>query len=544
MAKWVPLNTLAEIWEAIADQQPRALALVHGDETQDWAAFDNRAARFAAALAAAGVRPRATVALDLFNCSEYLECFYGCLKSRAASANVNYRYTAGELRALLAAAQAEVLVYHASLADRVASALTGGATGLRLLVQIDDVGGAEVPPGAVGYEQLLAAHEPAPRIARSDDDYFIGFTGGTTGLPKGVLYTIGPNTTMALRNRTVVLGEHIAPDAPVLETVAELARAGALPRSVPASPLMHSTGLTFASLPCLAAGGAVVTLQNRSFDPHELLETVQAWRVAAIGIVGDAFARPMVHALAERFAAGNPYDTSSLRTIASAGVAWSADVKQALLQHIPQVALSDSCGSTEGAFYGNRVVRAGDEPATAVFRAQPGVQVVDADRRALPIGEVGLLASPVPTSGYFNDPQATARVFYDSDGVRYAIPGDFGRLNGDGSITLIGRGTSTINTGGEKVHPEEVEQVLQQLPEVEDCLVFGTPHERFGQQVTAIVQPVTGHDPSADTLRAAAREQLAAYKVPRRIVFGAVPRLPNGKPDFETARAVAAGDAG
>ena len=300
---------------------------------------------------------------------------------------------------------------------------------------------------------------PAPRVRRSEQDVFLSYTGGTTGLPKGVRYTIGRGVTNSLRLRELFLGART--ESGIVDYAAERARNGNRLVAIPASPLMHSTGFTFASLPTLTSGGQVTTLEGRSFDAGELLATIGAVRAEVVAIVGDAFALPLVRALDAAAQAG--YDTSSLRTICSAGTAWSARIKQRLLEHLPQAALLDFCGSTEGVTYGFRRVRRGDPVFTANFEAARGLRVIGPDRRELPRGEVGLLAGPTPASGYHKDPQRSAATFFTIDGEQLAAPGDLGRIEADGSVTLIGRGTSVINTGGEKVHPAEVEEVIIEL---------------------------------------------------------------------------------
>ena len=235
------------------------------------------------------------------------------------------------------------------------------------------------------------------------------------------------------------------------------------------------------------------------------------------------------------------YETSSLRTICSAGTAWSARIKQRLLEHLPQVALLDFCGSTEGVTYGFRRVRRGEEALTANFETARGLRVIGPDRRELPRGEVGLLAGPTPASGYHKDPQQSATTFFTIDGEQVAAPGDLGRIEADGSVTLIGRGATVINTGGEKVYPAEVEEVIHELAGVEECLVVGVPDERFGQLVAAIVVTAADRQLDASDVIAAARRSLAGYKLPRLVVFVAeVPRAPNGKIDYAAVRAVLA----
>jgi fatty-acyl-CoA synthase len=285
----------------------------------------------------------------------------------------------------------------------------------------------------------------------------------------------------------------------------------------------------------------VTTLESRSFDARELLATIGAVRAQVVAIVGDAFALPLLRAL-DADAPACRYETSSLRAICSAGTAWSARIKQRLLEHVPQAALLDFCGSTEGVTYGFRRVRRGDPAFTANFEAARGLMVIGPDWRELPRGEVGLLAGPIPASGYHKDPQRSAATFFTIDGEQVAVPGDLGRIEADGSVTLIGRGVSVINTGGEKVYPAEVEEVIKDLAGVEECLVAGVPDERFGQLVAVmVVAGADRHLDAADVI-AGARRSLAGYKVPRLVVFvDDVPRAPNGKIDYAVAKAVLAG---
>ena len=329
------------------------------------------------------------------------------------------------------------------------------------------------------------------------------------------------------------------------------------PVALPASPLMHSTGLIMASLPVLTAGGTVVTLTARRFDPDELFATVAAARPRTVSIVGDAFARPMMHALDGRAAAGHRYDTSSLVTISSAGVAWSAEVKRAILEHIPQVTLVDACGSSEGALIGSMVSRRGMTLSTDRFLPAAGLRILRADGTEIGAsfgagigagqgeigigagqGEIGMFCVPTVARGYRNDPERTEAAFRTLGGRRYVSTGDWGRWNADGTVTLIGRGTSMINTGGEKVFPEEVEKVIRALPSVDDCVVIGLPDERLGQRVAAVIQPSDAALDRLDpgTVITAVRERLAGHKVPRTVLIAPVPRAPNGKVLFGAVR--------
>jgi len=529
----------ATTWEAIADAYPDDPAIIDGTRVRTWREFDDRAGRLAAAMAEAGAGAGDTVAIDLYNCGEYLETFYAALKIRAVPANVNYRYLDDEMLRLLEQAEARVLVHHATFASRVAPAI-GALPGLRLVIEVDNLGGTRPPDaGTLGYEELIAGTGPAPRIERPGSDVFLSFTGGTTGLPKGVEYVVenSVNNTHMLGRLNLGITE-LDWSAPSIERARQLRATYPPPLAIPASPMMHSTGLIMASLPVLTLGGTVISLTSPHFDADELFTAVARHRPSTVSIVGDAFARPMLRALDRQAATGAPYDTSSLITITSAGVAWSGQVKERILEHIPQVTLVDSCGSSEGATIGSQVTRHGQSASTDRFAPAPGLRLVRSDGSRIPAGsrEVGLFLLPTGCRGYRNDPERTARAFQTIDGQRYVMPGDWGRWNDDGTVTLIGRRTSTINTGGEKVFPEEVQQVVLLNADIEDCLVLGVPDERFGQRVVAIVQPVAGRTVDPGEVTRFVHDRLAGYKAPRTVLVAAVPRGPNGKALFNEAR--------
>jgi 3-oxocholest-4-en-26-oate---CoA ligase len=534
-----PSQHYATAWEAIADRVPERPALRHGERQLSWAAFEQRSARLAGALSAWGYGRGDGVAAYLYNCPEYLEIFFAALKIRAVPCNVNYRYTSDELLALLDNAKAKVLFFDAALRDRV-TAIADRAPGL-LLVEVD---GQQAPPipRAHAYEEVLAASEPAVRIHRDEDDVFLSYTGGTTGLPKGVLMRIGQSAGNSLFFRDMFFGERegLSP----LDYAVGVGEDGSAPSAIPASPLMHSTGFVFASLPTLCAGGLVTTLRSTSFDPHELLAAVATTQPQVVAIVGDAFALPIVRALDEGRPDNRPYELASVRVVCSAGVAWSAHIKARLLAHWPDVTLLDACGATEGLSYGFSQVRRGDALSTATFQAARGLKVLSPQGEELAPGEVGLLAGPTTASGYHRDPDKTAAAFRVIDGEQYAIPGDLGRIEADGTVTLIGRGMATINTGGEKVYPTEVEEAIRSHRGVDDCLVIGVPDARFGQSVAALVVRASAHRVDAGDVATAVRASLAGYKVPRRIRFvDQIPRLPNGKIDYASAAAIAGADA-
>jgi fatty-acyl-CoA synthase len=528
---------LATLYESIADAIPDRPALIHGDLVRSWAWFEDRAARVAAALVAAGLTTQSKVGLYLYNGPEYLEAQLGVLKARGVPVNINYRYRDQELVYLLENSDAEALVYHSSLAERVAR-VAGELGAVKLLVQVAD-DATPLVPGAVAYEDLVAGHRPMPRIARDPRDIFLLYTGGTTGMPKGVMFVLGSWTASFAMGALTQLGRD--PLTPLDDIPALVAGLSDDERIVtaPCAPLMHGTGLTLGALVAQTVGATVVTLTSRSFDPHELLRAVHTHRITNLAIVGDVFSKPIVRAIDEQAATGRPYDVSSLRRIYSSGAMWSAEVKQALIERMPDVTLHDIMNSSEGAM-ATQVTSRGTAATTALFVPNPTTKVFSEDGREVAPGsdEVGMLAASgnVPI-GYYKDAEKTARTFREIDGVMYSFPGDMAKVAADGTLILLGRGNQVINTGGEKVFPEEVEEAVKRVPGVVDCLVVGVDDERFGQAVTAVVAAERGSDVTGNDIVAAVKEELAGYKAPRHVVFVAeVPRAPNGKADHKTAR--------
>jgi len=532
---------LANVWERIADAIPDETALVHGQRRVTWREFDQRASRLAAAFSAAGLGPGSKIAIDLYNCTEWLEAFFAAIKIRAVPANVNYRYLDQELRHLLSDSHAEAIVFHAGLSERVVR-LRSELPQVRYYVQVDDGTRTPVPAGVEDFEALIAKHAPAPRIERRLDDTFLSYTGGTTGLPKGVMVKLGRAfSSLAFLGPMLGLGPKETADP--VGTAASLAKKNQRLVALPASPLMHSTGFQMTALPMLSFGGCLVTLTSRSFDPVELLDTVEREKVTLVAIVGDALARPVLNALRDAKARGRNYDLSSLKLITSAGVAWSGEIKNGLFEFLPQTAFLDACGASEGCTYGFRVYRKGDPISGTNFMPAPGLLLLDESgkpHQPAP-GVSGILAATSTATGYYNDVAKTARTYRDIEGQWYVVPGDHGRIEADGSLTLLGRGSTTINTGGEKVHPEEVEDVVKGLAGVDDCIVFGMPDERWGQRVTALVQKHAGSGVSQESIMTHARANLAGYKVPKEVLFvEKVPRAPNGKADYPRAKEIAA----
>ena len=528
---------LATLWEHVADAVPDATAVVQGDVRRTYRELDDRAARLTGALAAAGLGPGSKVAQYLYNSPEYVESFAAALKLRGVPVNVNYRYLDDELLYLLENSEAEALVFHASLGDRVAR-VAERAGRVQLLLEVDDLGaGAVTVPGAQAYEVALAEASPAPRIERDPSDILLLYTGGTTGMPKGVMTKNGNAVDGAITTIASVTGVPAASDvADVPDLVRTfLAEQGQFV-TMPACPLMHGTGMA-ALAPTLGGGGKLVLLEGRGLDVDELWATVEREGVNSLVIVGDAFARPMLRGLRE----GPARELGCVKFIFSAGAMFSAEVREGLLEHLPTAVIIDNIAASEGGM-GVAISTAGNIVPTGSFLPNPGVKVFTEDGVEVEPGsdEIGMVAVPgsIP-EGYYHDEEKTARTFREFGGVRYSIPGDWGTIGADGILTLLGRGSQCINTGGEKVFPEEVEEVLKVHPAVEDALVFGLPDERFGQRIAAVVSLAPGADPVDDpkAIVDAVRERISSYKLPRDlVVVDVVPRAANGKADYPRAR--------
>jgi acyl-CoA synthetase (AMP-forming)/AMP-acid ligase II len=515
----VQLN-LADVFECVADAVPTREALVCGHRRLTFAALEERANRLAHHLAAAGVGPGDHVACYLYNGTEYLETMLAAYKLRAVPFNVNWRYVPDELRYLLTDADTAAVVvdpaFTATLAE-VAHDLPELRTTL-----------------AVGpeYEEALAVASPVRDFpVRSPDDIYLLYTGGTTGMPKGVMW----------RHEDLIAGGLGAlGGASGAAEVAERARAGGDHRRLPACPLMHGTA-QWVSLASLFGGGTVVLSSDRRLDAARLVRIVAGERVTVLVIVGDAVGRPLADALA---GLAGELDLSACRVIFSSGAFLSPPVKRALLVHLPWARIHDAYGSSETGV-GSRTVTGGEDgapPPQGRFQVDGTITVLDDDLRPVGPGSgtVGRVArSGAVALGYYNDPEATARTFPVIDGVRYSVTGDHATVEADGTIRLLGRGSACINTGGEKVYPDEVEEAIKSHPRVADAMVVGVPDERWGERVVALVQP-KGNDLPGD-LDEHVRRLVAGYKAPRAVFpVDAVERSPSGKPDYAWGRATAA----
>jgi fatty-acyl-CoA synthase len=529
----------ADVFEAIADTIPDSEALVCGDTRRTWREFDERAAKLSQALLDAGLQPNGKVGFYLYNGNEYTEAYFAAIKSRGVAVNINYRYVEKELTYLLEYSDTEVLIYHSSLSERVAK-VTAGMDQIKLLIEVDD--GGNHYDKAQRYEDIIASHSPAKRIERAHDDLFMNFTGGTTGMPKGVVYHIGEMTDFYLDNLPAFFGFDAKLDnkAAIAQFVSMLAKGNPTPASLPSCPLMHTAGLMNGMLNQLLCGAKIVTLQSHTFDAKEMLEVLEREKITFTVIVGDAFCLPLLHALDEAKAAGKTYDLSSLKVVISSGVAWSPESKRRLLEYV-DAQLMDALGATEGSM-GMSITNRNTPPGeSGKFGKATTTKVFTEDGREVEpgSGEIGYIAAGgafVPVE-YYKDPEKSAKTFRVIDGKRYAFIGDMGTIEADGTLTVAGRGSGCINTAGEKVFPEEVESTLKENHEIEDCIVVGIPHERFGQCVAAVVATTENSTLDNDAILAFCKESLAGYKCPRVIsIQNIIKRGPNGKPDLPWAK--------
>ncbi|MDY6828059.1 MAG: acyl-CoA synthetase [Pseudomonadota bacterium] len=531
----------ANLWEQIADAVPERTALAHGDCYRSWKEYDDRAARIAQFLSDQGLGKDAKAALYSYNSNEYLEAQYAIFKIRGCPINVNYRYMEDELIYLLDNSDSQAVFYQGIFAERI-EAIRDKLPDLKVLVQIDDGSGAPLLEGAHDFESIVAGNTPMQRIERAYDDLYMLYTGGTTGMPKGVMYNNGEmcgGLAMGFEQFGFGKPEKISD---IVDAVKTMDAENRNPVSLVACPLMHGTGVWLGAFMPHHMGGKVVTVPNRKFDAHLLWEAVQREGVNMIVIVGDAFARPMLDALNEAKAAGKPYDISSVFMITSSGVMWTHEVKRGLLEHHDML-LVDNLGATEGGMARSITTRA-DVSETAKFVINENSKVFTDDGREVQpgSGEVGRVANggfcPI---GYYKDPKKSAETFKEIDGHRYSFPGDYATVEQDGTIKLLGRGSMCINTMGEKVYPEEVEEAIKKHPAVYDCLVAGVKDPKFGERVTAVVSLTNGARLSEDELNEYLRDKIAGYKRPKNVFFvDEVRRATNGKADYKWAKAKAA----
>ncbi len=523
-------DMLDAVGKALGPDDP---ALIHGDRVISWPEMTARSNNVARALHERGAEAGDKAGFYLRNQPEYMEGLAACFKGRFTHVNVNYRYLDDELVYIFDNSDSAIVFFDREFRENV-ERVRERLDKVKIWVEVGG-DGSDTPDYAVAYEALATEGNGSPlEIERSDDDQIFLYTGGTTGMPKGVMWSHRIWRESSLESMKKIYG--FAPES-MEQHLMLVNEMGKLSRQLPACPLMHGTGL-FTAMGAMVGGGAIVTLENtKKFDPVELWDTVDRRGVTAMAIVGDAFAKPMLRVLEE-----NPgkYDLSTVQTITSSGVMWSMDVKRGLIKHMPQAALMDSFGASEAVGFGMSVFTAEGEQQTAKFELGENCKVFTEDRREVKpgSGEPGFIArgGAVPL-GYYKDPEKTAKTYWEVDGVRYAVPGDWCTVEEDGTITLLGRGSNCINSAGEKIYPEEVEEALKNHESVLDALVVGLEDEKCGQAVTAVVQLNEGASTDEDTLRAFVKTQLAAYKAPKKILFKpSLGRAPNGKADYKSIK--------
>jgi fatty-acyl-CoA synthase len=535
---------LADAFETVAGVHPDRECVICGDKRLTFSELADRSRRLGAYLRSRGLGAQAErselaghesgqdhLGIYLYNGNEYLEAMIGAFMTRVAPFNVNYRYVADELLYLLDNSQCRALVYHAAFAPTLAE-VRDRLPRLEVLIQVADDSGNDLLPGAVDYETVLAATDPVIDVRPSPDDLYILYTGGTTGMPKGVLWRQHDIFLSAMGGRNILSQEKVES----YDDVAAQARAFSEPlRFFVIPPLMHGAAQWVAFIALNNGHAVVLPPDTRTFDPAEAWRTIERERCTTLTTVGDAIARPLV----EELEAGS-YDTSSLLSVGNGGAPLTPTIKARLIEQLPHVLLTDAVGSSETGAQMNHLSTA-EDTSSGRFNPGPGTVVVSEDLdKVLEPGHdgIGWLAQTgwVPL-GYFADPDKTARTFPVIDGVRYSVPGDRARLLANGEIELLGRDSVTINSGGEKIFAEEVERAIAGHPAVHDVVVVGRASERWGQEVVALVELSEGAEATPDDVVTHAAQHVARYKLPKDVLFlDAIQRSPSGKADYRWAK--------
>jgi acyl-CoA synthetase (AMP-forming)/AMP-acid ligase II len=530
---------LADLFEMVADKVPARDALVCGDARASFAELDQRANQLAHYLDSCGVGPGDHVGLYMYNCNEYLEGMMACFKLRAVPVNVNYRYVQEELLYIFDNADMVACVHHREFAPHIAE-IRDSAPDLKTFIAVEDGSGADLATiDSVEWDKAMAGQSSSRDFGeRADDDIFLLYTGGTTGMPKGVMWPHKSLFFAALGG-----GGWFHPDGPITDPEQIASRIGDFPIvGMALAPLMHGACWWYACIQLLA-GNTVVLNPDRSLDADRVWDVVEREKVNSLSIVGDAMAIPLLDSLKE-----NPqrWDLSSIFSVGSGGAVFSAAKQQEFKDFFPNVFIMNSFGSSES---GNMGFDSGEKKS-----AEKGLgNVVQSDfmdvisdvegepNGHVEPGETGIFSRSgyIPV-GYYNDPVKTAKTFVEVEGTTWLLTGDEARLEEDRSITIYGRGSNCINSGGEKIFPEEVEQALKSHPDVFDCLVVDTPDDRFGSKVTAVIATRSGEAIALAELQEEARKYIAGYKVPRELhLVPEIPRAPSGKPAYPRAREIA-----
>ena len=526
----------ANVWERVSDTVGDNLALINGDNELSWSQLDVKAAKIATILEEYGLKSDSKVGIYLHNSNEYLEAQYGVFKIEGVPINVNYRYKENELIYLLDNADAEAVFFQGCYSERI-KAIKDQLPKIKVYIQIDD-GTEPLMEGAIDYESSISSSKEQKRFDRTEENIYMLYTGGTTGMPKGVMYKHGGFIPSMLKT-AFAMGFDVPEDISDLETIVKNAKENdSLSVSLPACPLMHGTGMWLGAFLPMFSGGTVVTISDWGLNPKKVWEEVVKNKVNSLVIVGDAFAKPLLDELKEAKSSSNEYDISSLRAMISSGVMWSSEIKDGLLE-LHDMTLFDAMGSSEGGM-GSAVSNREMPAKTAKFALNPGVIVLSDDGKEVEPGseEMGKIGtSGLVPEGYFKDEKKSAETFKEINGVRYSFPGDYATINEDATINLLGRGSNCINTAGENVYPDEVEEADKKHPNVYDCLVVGLKDEKFGQRVVALASLERAGSLEEGELIDFTREQLSGYKLPKQVLFvDEVMRAPNGKANYKWAK--------
>lgn len=526
----------ANVWERVSDIAGDEIALVNGNAKLSWSSFDEKAAKIGTILEEYGLKSDSKVGIYLHNSNEYLEAQYGVFKIEGVPINVNYRYKESELIYLLDNSDAEAIFFQGCYSNRI-EAIKEQLPKIKAFIQIDD-GTEALMEGAIDYENSISSSKKQNRFNRTEENIYMLYTGGTTGMPKGVMYKHGSFVPSMLKT-AFAMGFEVPEDLTDLEKIIFSAKEkNTLPVSMPACPLMHGTGMWLGAFLPMFSGGSVVTISDLGLNPKKVWKEVENNKINSLVIVGDAFAKPLLEELKEAKDNSNPYDLSSMKSMISSGVMWSSEIKDGLLK-MHDMTLFDAMGSTEGGM-GSSVSNREMPAKTAKFALNPGVIVLtdDGDEVQPGSGTMGKIGtSGLVPEGYFKDEKKSAETFKEVNGIRYSFPGDYATINDDGSINLLGRGSNCINTAGEKVYPEEVEEAIKKHPQVYDCLVVGLKDDKFGQRVVALASLESQGEIEEGELIDFTREQLSGYKLPKQILYvKEVMRAPNGKANYKWAK--------
>jgi len=535
---------VADLIERVAKNVPDRDAVIFGDRRASYKHFDEKSKQFSRYLLSQGLGKGDKVGIYAYNSIEWIEAMIGCYKVGAVPININYRYVEHELEYIFKDADLSAVVFDIEFAEKINN-IKGNCPLLKQFIYFDNYNEKDKYPsveGMVSYEAACATDAEVTYPERSGEDHYMLYTGGTTGMPKGVVWRQADAVMIFGGGIDMNTQEPIeSPEAMADRCLSETHWA---PRSLNMAPLMHGAA-QWGILRALFEGGSVVLLAKKSFDAHEVWQQVEKNDVNVIMVTGDAMAKPLMDAFEEGKPDGSAYDSSSILAFASTSAVFSPALKDKFADKVPNAVITDNIGSSESGFTGSTVHEKGKAQTNAGGpRVTPAknVVVLDEDFNLVPAGSetVGVLAKTgyVPIE-YYKDPEKTAKTFITApDGNRYVIPGDMATHNADGTVTMLGRGSHCINSGGEKIYPEEVEMAVKAHQDVHDCLVVATPDDRFGQCVTALVELVDGAEqPAMDAIHEACATHISRYKVPRRIYYvDKIARQPSGKADYKWAK--------